>query len=102
MSTKFLKIHPADNVYVALTDLKAGENISALDISLTLPNDVQAKHKFVEKALEADDEITMYGCLVGKALKPIPKGGVISTHNVKHQSSEFSGRTQSFHWNAPD
>jgi len=28
MSTKFLKIHPADNVFVALTDLKAGENVN--------------------------------------------------------------------------
>ena len=102
MSTKFLKIHPSDNVYVALTDLKAGENISAPGLTLTLPSDVQAKHKFVETALQADDEITMYGCLVGKALMPIPKGGVISTHNVKHKSSQFSGRTQTFQWSAPD
>jgi altronate hydrolase len=102
MSTKFLKIHPADNVYVALTDLKAGEKISSQDVSLTLPNDVQAKHKFVETALQTDDEITMYGCLVGKALQPIPRGGVISTHNVKHKSSQFSGRNQVFNWAAPD
>ncbi len=102
MSTKFLKIHPADNVYVALTDLLAGEKISAPGIDLILPNDVQAKHKFVENALKAGDEIRMYGCLVGKALTAIPTGGVITTHNVKHQSSEFSGRTQRFHWNAPD
>ena len=102
MSTKFLKIHPADNVYVALTDLRAGEKISAPGIDLILPNDVQAKHKFVENALKAGDEIRMYGCLVGKALTAIPTGGVITTHNVKHQSSEFSGRTQRFHWNAPD
>lgn len=102
MSTKFLKIHPADNVYVALTDLKAGENISTSGFNLDLPNDVQAKHKFVESALQPGDSITMYGCLVGKALTAIPKGGVISTRNVKHQSSEFSGRTDTFHWNAPD
>ena len=102
MSTKFLKIHPADNVYVALADLKAGENISAPGFNLNLPYDVQAKHKFVESALQAGDSITMYGCLVGKALTSIPKGGVISTHNVKHQSSEFSGRTETFHWMAPD
>ena len=102
MSTKFLKIHPADNVYVALTDLKAGENISAPGFNLNLPNDVQAKHKFVENALQAGDGIMMYGCLVGKALTAIPKGGAISTQNVKHQSSEFSGRTETFHWTAPN
>ncbi len=102
MSTKFLKIHPADNVYVALTDLKAGEKISSDGISITLPGDVQAKHKFVEKSLLPEDEITMYGCLVGKALKAIPQGGVISTHNVKHKSSSFVGKTQTFSWTGPD
>ena len=102
MSTKFLKIHPADNVYVALTDLKAGEHISQNGTSLTLPNDVQAKHKFVEKALEPEDEIIMYGCLVGKALSSIPSGGVIGTHNVKHKSSQFAGKTQNVQWTSPD
>lgn len=102
MSIKFLKIHPADNVYVALTDLKAGEKISQNGFSLTLPNDVQAKHKFVEHALNPEDEIVMYGCLVGKALKAIPEGGVIGTHNVKHKSSQFAGKTETFHWTAPD
>jgi altronate hydrolase len=102
MSTKFLKIHPADNVYVALADLKAGEVISTNGTSITLPNDVQAKHKFVETALSQEDDVIMYGCLVGKALAPIGKGGVIGTHNVKHKSSQFGGRTQSFEWAPPD
>ena len=30
MSTKFLKIHPADNVLVALTDLKAGDKCTCV------------------------------------------------------------------------
>ncbi len=102
MSTKFLKIHPADNVYVALTDLKAGEKISQNGFSVMLPNDVQAKHKFVEKALSPEDEIVMYGCLVGKALMHIPEGGVIGTHNVKHKSSQFGGKTETFQWTGPD
>jgi altronate hydrolase len=102
MSTKFLKIHPEDNVYVALTDLKAGEKVSQNGFSVILPHDVQAKHKFVQKALNPEDEIIMYGCVVGKALQFIPEGGVIATHNVKHKSSDFAGKTQTFQWNPPD
>ena len=102
MAIRFLKIHPADNVYVALTDLKAGESITQNGFSVALPNDVQAKHKFVEKALQPEEDIIMYGCLVGKALKPIPDGGVIGTHNVKHKASQFAGKTQNFHWTPPD
>jgi altronate hydrolase len=102
MSNRFLKIHPSDNVLVALTDLKAGENISYNGTSLTLVNDVQAKHKFVINSLKPDEEVVMYGILVGKALETIPAGGVVSTHNVKHKSSEFAGKTESFQWHAPD
>jgi altronate hydrolase len=102
MSNKFLKIHPADNVLVALTDLKAGETVSYNGSTLTLPQDVPAKHKFVLSAMAPEYEVVMYGILVGKTLKPIPAGGVISTQNVKHKSSAFAGKTKSFDWTPPD
>lgn len=102
MSNKFLKIHPADNVLVALTDLKAGEKISDNGSSFTLSEDIPAKHKFVPKTMQPDEEIIMYGVLVGKAMKPISSGGAIGTHNVKHKSYDFSGKSKTYSWNAPD
>jgi len=103
MSTKFLKIHPADNVYVALTDLKAGEKLLLpTGVSLTLVDDIPAKHKFTEHDLQPEDEVLMYGILVGKAIQPIKAGGVIGTHNLKHKSAPYSGRTKRYHWTPPD
>ncbi|MEJ7644075.1 MAG: altronate dehydratase family protein [Chryseolinea sp.] len=103
MTTRFLKIHPADNVYVALTDLKAGESLALPDGNvLKLANDVPAKHKFTDRALKSEDEVLMYGILVGKAICPIPVGGAIGTHNLKHKSAPYSGRTKSYSWTAPD
>src|SRR5258708_34179804 len=102
MSNRFLKIHPADNVWVALTDLKAGESISINNSPLTLLNDVPAKHKLVEKSLQPDDEIIMYGILVGKATQPIPAGAAIGTHNVKHKASSYSSKTKTYTWSPPD
>lgn len=102
MSTKFLKIHPADNVFVALTDLKAGDAIQYNGTSFILPQDVSAKHKFAQAPLNINDEIKMYGVLVGKALKPIPAGGPITTSNVKHKASSYSVKSQTVSWNAPD
>lgn len=102
MSNKFLKIHPADNVLVALSDLKMGETIAYNGTAITLPNDVPAKHKFTLKELSVNDEVKMYGILVGKALKPIPAGGVIATNNVKHQASSYSGKSHTVAWTAPD
>lgn len=102
MSKRILKIHPADNVLVALTDLKAGEQFDADGKQVTLVRDVSAKHKFVIADMNAGDEVKMYGITVGKALSPIPAGAPITTQNVKHQASSFSGRTGTFTWTAPD
>jgi len=99
MASKFIKIHPSDNVYVALTDLRKGEKISD---SLTLADDVPAKHKFLDRALKQDEEVIMYGGIVGKATTPIVAGGVIGTHNVKHKSSPYSGKNKQYSWTPPD
>ncbi len=102
MPKRFLKIHPSDNVLVALADLKAGEQVSSNGKEIRLIDAIQAKHKFVEHQLNPEDEIIMYGVLVGKALSVIPSGGAIGTHNVKHKSADFTGRSGTFQWNAPD
>ena len=102
MSTRILKIHPADNVYVALTDLKAGENVAYNGTSTILTEDIPAKHKFILSALPPESEIIMYGVLVGKTTQPIAAGGSVNTRNVKHTASSFSGRNQKQVWKAPD
>jgi altronate hydrolase len=102
MASKFLKIHPADNVFVALTDLKRGESIVYQNQSFSLSEDVPAKHKFTEADLKPDDEIFMYGIVVGKAIKAIAQGGSIGTHNIKHKAAPFSGRTKTYSWTPPD
>ena len=102
MSTKILKIHPADNVLVALTDLRAGEQIAYNGASATLVEAIPAKHKFVLHPLEAGAEITMYGVLVGKTTRPISAGASVNTHNVKHTASAFSSKKEKQQWKSPD
>ncbi len=102
MSNNILKIHPLDNVLVALADLKAGDKVSYQGNSVVLTNDVPAKHKFADKELKPADEVIMYGILVGKAIQLIPRGGVIGTHNIKHQAAPYTGKTKSHHWSPPD
>ena len=89
-------------MYVALTDLKAGEKVIVNDEPLVLADDVPAKHKFTQKALQPDEEVFMYGTVVGKAIEPIKAGGVIGTHNLKHKAAPFSGRTKTYQWTPPD
>ncbi|WP_215225733.1 UxaA family hydrolase [Echinicola shivajiensis] len=102
MTHKILKIHPKDNVLVALKDLKKGEHIHFEGKDITLSHDVKAKHKFAEERLNIDDNIFMYGIICGKALSPIMEGEVLTTQNVAHKTAEFTGKRETKTWTAPD
>ncbi|TZF85942.1 altronate dehydratase (plasmid) [Pedobacter sp. BS3] len=102
MSKKTVKVHPADNVIVALTDLQAGETVTHNDEEFVLADAVRAKHKFAQHDLEPGSDIIMYGVLVGKAQHFIPKGGVLTTANVKHAASGFTTGQRHTDWHKPD
>jgi altronate hydrolase len=102
MKHRVTKVHPADNVLVALSNLEEGEVVRYEQSEIRLPARVPAKHKFVIKDLAPGDEVTMYGVLVGKAEKPIPRGGVITTSNLKHAASGFSIGDRKTEWQQPD
>ena len=102
MNHKVTKVHPDDNVLVALSNLEEGEQVSYNGAEFQLPGRVPAKHKFVTEELQPGDEITMYGVLVGKAQSVIPQGGVITTFNVKHAASGFEIGERKLQWNEPD
>ena len=102
MKQKILKVHPDDNVLVALTNLSRGETLTYNGESFMLQDDIPAKHKFVTRNLAQGDSVIMYGVLVGKAQTDIPKGGIISTANIKHAAEPFFYRKTDFHWTAPD
>lgn len=102
MSHNILKIHPEDNVLVALTDLRAGDTVNYKGNNILIQQDVPAKHKIAENAFMPNDEIYMYGIIVGKAVSAIAKGEVLTTQNVVHKTAEYTGQRQEFHWTAPN
>lgn len=102
MKQRILRIHPNDNVIVALTDLAKGEELVFESNKIILTDAVPAKHKLALQPFKAGDEIYMYGVLVGKAQNDIPKGGMITTFNVKHASSTFKTGERHTQWNKPD
>jgi altronate hydrolase len=102
VKNSFLRIHPKDNVLVALQDLAQGTMINFEGESFALTEKVAAKHKFSIGALQPGDEIFMYGVLVGKATTGIPQGGPISTKTVSHASGEFHLGKRKLDWHKPD
>src|ERR1700760_4030355 len=101
-TNSFLRIHPHDNVLVALRDLEQGTDIEFEGHTFNLADRIAAKHKFAINALNPDDQIFMYGVLVGIATKEIPQGGLISTENIHHASSEFHLGKRKLDWHKPD
>ncbi len=102
MKQKLVKVHPGDNVLVALTNLSKGEIVNYNGEEFTLQDDIPAKHKFVTTDLQEGNIVIMYGVMVGKAQTPITKGGIISTANLKHAAEPFLYRKTDFNWTAPD
>jgi altronate hydrolase len=102
MSNRVLKVHHDDNVVVALTNLSKGETVSYNGSQWQLQENIPAKHKFVTKDLQPGDPVYMHGVLVGKAKLPVKEGGLISTSNIQHASSEYSIGDRNTSWRKPD
>lgn len=102
MNHRILKVHPGDNVLVALTNLAKGETISFEGADYVLMENIPAKHKFYTQDMKAGDAVTMYGVLVGKTQMDIAKGSRMSTENIKHAAEPYAYRKTNFEWQAPD
>jgi altronate hydrolase len=102
MHPSVLQLDPRDNVLIALTDFKAAEHIEFAGHSYTLPKNVPAKHKFATRNFSIGDDVIMYGVLVGKAVKPIAAGELLTTTNIQHQAAPFREQSSEYHWSPPD
>jgi altronate hydrolase len=97
-----LRIHPDDNVLVALKDLAAGTSVFFQNDEVVLRHDVGAKHKFFIKDMKAGDEVIMYGTLVGKVQSNVEKGELMTTTNTKHAAGAYAYRGFNYKWQQPD
>ena len=102
MNHKVLQLDPKDNVLIALVDLKKEEVIDFEGQTHTLIANVAAKHKFATNDLAVGDQIIMYGGLVGQASVAIPRGGLLTTANVRHQASAFHEKSATYQWTPPE
>jgi altronate hydrolase len=102
MRQTILKIHPDDNVLVALVDIPAGEVINYDGGSVTTVDPIQAKHKVAIDSINTGDSVIMYGVLVGKAQSYIPAGGVLTTANVIHAANGMTTESKHTSWQQPD
>jgi altronate hydrolase len=102
MHLNVLQLDPRDNVLIALADLKAGERVEFGGRTYALLKNVPAKHKFSMQDFGIGDAVIMYGVLVGKAVKPIAAGELLTVGNIQHQAAPFREQSHDYHWSPPD
>jgi altronate hydrolase len=102
MKHAVLKIHPKDNVIVALRDLKKGEIISCEGADYQILEDIPAKHKFFTDDINVSGAVFMYGVLVGKATQDVKRGGLMTTLNIHHAAEPYKYRGSAYQWTPPD
>ena len=79
----YLRIHPTDNVAVALAPLSAGTSVELDGISLTLAEDIPQGHKFALTDIPEDAQIIKYGYPIGIAKEDIHPGCWVHIHNIR-------------------
>ena len=79
----YFRIHPTDNVAVALAPLSAGTSVELDGISLTLAEDIPQGHKFALTDIPEDAQIIKYGYPIGIAKEDIHPGCWVHIHNIR-------------------
>ena len=74
-----IKIHPSDNVIVALEDLSKGQVADGV----TLVDDVKKGHKFACRDISQGSDVIKYGQIIGVATQDIVQGSHVHTHNMR-------------------
>ena len=83
-----IKIHPKDNLIVAINDLKKGENVTVGEKTINIQVPVKQKHKFAQSDIEKGEPLLMYGVKVGVANQKVLKGTPLTTENMDNAFNE--------------
>ena len=102
MPHSVLQLDPRDNVLVALMPLAAGTQVQLDNTTYLVIEDIAAKHKMALVDLAPGDLVRMYGMVVGEAIVPIPRGGLISTRTIRHRTDAYTAQRHPSPFTLPD
>jgi altronate dehydratase len=78
MTSGFIRLHAADNVVIALADLRAGDLVEGVALTGAVPRG----HKIAMADLVKGAAVLRYGQTIGQALVDIPAGSHVHSHNL--------------------
>ena len=86
MNPTTIKLHPNDNVAVAVKTLPAGSEAGSPGVTTEAP--VPAGHKVAQARIDIDQPIRKYNQIIGFASKTILPGQHVHSHNVTLRNFE--------------
>lgn len=103
MADKILRVDAHDNVVMALGTLDLSAEIRVGEGSpIVAKQTIPAKHKMALAELNPGDVVRMYGMVVGEVVERIPRGGLLTTQNVRHRAGAYTAARQPVSYPTPD
>jgi altronate hydrolase len=84
-----LKIHPNDNVAVALQPISAGQIVTVDDVTFYVTSDVSQANKVALVDFNEGDLVIKYGSPIGHALQSVSVGELVSEKKIKTNLSDL-------------
>jgi altronate hydrolase len=81
-NTPALRLHPDDDVAIALVPLAAGRQVAVAGQTLQLAGAIAPGHKLALRAVAAGQPVRRYGQVIGFATRPITPGEHVHSHNL--------------------
>ena len=78
-----IKIHPKDNVAVAIEVISKGEALLLGPFSFVAQQNIDKGHKIAITTIKTGDDVIKYGFSIGHAINDIQAGEWVHTHNIK-------------------
>lgn len=80
---RLLLLNGADNVFIATSRIRAGEEVMVEGAHVALPADLPIGHKLSRRAIAAGEKIIKYGAPIGSATADIAPRAHVHVHNVR-------------------
>ena len=89
-----IRLHPRDNVAIALKTISAGTVLELNLQKITLAGEIPVGHKFALEEVSPGGEVRRYGYLIGCATRTIHAGEWVHSHNLEAGAVERSYQYQ--------
>ena len=90
---RLVRVHPADDVAVAVRAVAAGEELTVEGARVTAREAIPAGHKLALRDFAPGEPVTKYGFPIGEATAPIAAGSHVHSHNLRTRLEGTTGFT---------